>query len=76
VEGQVVRRLAGPLVLLHVTGRRLVAWMQDDAEPGDRLYLEVTSPMPSPRFRRITGGASFWSLPIGRSRPDRLDAMG
>jgi hypothetical protein len=73
VTARVLRTLAGPLALLDVDGRRLVAWLERDVEPDDELYLEVVSSVPVTRFRRLTGGAAFWSLPVGSVSSDDLD---
>ena len=73
VSARVLRMLAGPLALLDVEGLRLVAWLERDVSPGEELYLEVIAVAPVPRFRRLTGGAAFWSLPVGSVSKDELD---
>jgi hypothetical protein len=73
VVARVLRTLAGPVAVLEVEGRRLVAWLERDATPDDELYLEVVSLLPVTRFRRLTGGAAFWSLPVGSVSKDDLD---
>jgi hypothetical protein len=65
VEARVIRPLAGRLALVEVEGVKLVAWLERDVVEGDWLYLEVVAGGPSPRFRRLTGGAVYWSLPVG-----------
>lgn len=73
LTARVLRILAGPLVLLDVEGRRLVAWLEREVSPDDELYLEVVSLVPVTRFRRLTGGAAFWSLPVGTVSKEDLD---
>lgn len=73
VTARVLRALAGPLALLDVDGRRLVAWLEREVGLDEELYLEVVAVTPVPRFRRLTGGAAFWSLPVGSVANDELD---
>jgi hypothetical protein len=67
VVARLVRRVAGRLVILDVDGTRVLAWLDDDVDAEEALYLEVVSAWPTPRFRPLTGGASFWSLPVGET---------
>jgi hypothetical protein len=75
VEAEVVRRLVGPLALIQIGASRLVAWMDRDTPEGSALYLEVVATSPVLRLRRLTGGAAFWSLPVGRSS-ERINLRG
>jgi len=65
VEARIVRRVMGSLVSLDVEGTRLLAWLESEVPSDVTLYLEVVSAWPTPRFRPLAGGASFWSLPVG-----------
>lgn len=76
VTARVLRMVAGPFALLDVDGRRLVAWLEREVGAEEELYLEVVAVSPVPRFRRLTGGAAFWSLPVGDVRRDELDVRG
>jgi len=69
---RVVRRVGGPMVILELEGTRLLAWLEVTAKVGDELYVEVVSAWPTPRFRALTGGPAFWSLPVGRSDDSKL----
>ncbi len=73
VEATLTRWLAGPLAVLEIRGTRLVAWMDRRVHGDQTLYLEVVSTAPVLRLRRLTGGAAFWTLPVGRSRSDQLN---